>query len=63
MGRYHQNRKTERRIRERKKMEEEKGKTNGKMKGVKDQSLKRRKIIEKRKKLGETKLERKVSIS
>lgn len=44
-------------------MEREKGKTNGKMKGVKDQSLKRRKIIEKRKKLGETKLERKVSIS
>lgn len=63
MGRYHQNRKTERRIRERKKMEGEKGKMNGKMKGVKDQSLKGRKIIEKRKKLGETKLERKVSIS
>lgn len=63
MGRYHQNRKTERRIGERQKMEREKGKTNGKMKGVKDQSLKRRKIIEKRKKLGETKLERKVSIS
>lgn len=45
-------------------MEEGKtGRRNGKMRGIKDQSSKIRKITEKRKQLGKTKLENKVGVS